>query len=55
MRNVGVDDAQIRPLRVEAEDEIRVAALDGVTQGPKVQTPLSVALCHFVYLLPAVL
>src|SRR5215203_522057 len=50
---LGIDDAQIRLLGVEAEDEVRVAALDSLTHGPKVQTPVSLALCHFVYLLPA--
>src|SRR5215208_1923219 len=47
---VGVDDAQIRLLGVEVEDEVRLAALDGLAQGPKVQTSVSLALCHFVYL-----
>src|SRR5215217_7241654 len=48
--SLGVDDVQIRLLGVEAEDEVRLASLDGVTQGPKVQTSVSLALCHFVYL-----
>jgi hypothetical protein len=52
---VGVDDAQIRLLSVEPEYKIGVASLDGLTQGPKVQTPVSLALCHFVYLLPLLL
>ena len=52
---LSVDYAQIRLLSVEPEDEIGIAALDSVTQGPKVQTPVSLALCHFVYLLPLLL
>src|SRR5215208_1886804 len=44
---LGVDDAQIRLLGVEVEDEVRLAALDGLAQGPKVQASVSLALCHF--------
>src|SRR5215217_2015582 len=49
----GVDDAQIRLLGVEPEDEIRVASLDGVTQSLEIQSSVSLAFRHFVYLLPA--
>jgi hypothetical protein len=47
------DYAQNRLLVIEPEYEVRVAALDGVAQSLKVQTSVRLALCHFVYLLPA--
>jgi hypothetical protein len=47
--------AKLGVLRVEAEQEVRVFALDGVTQGPKVQLPCGALLFdHVAFLLLSV-